>query len=65
MCVSLSKDRIDQNDDWEQTKKERAGSGMVKFVRKNSDLIKEEEDEDDIGAMKVNAKSGKRTEAGS
>lgn len=60
MCVSLSKDRIDQNDDWEQTKKERAGSGMVKFVRKNSDLIKEEEDEDDIGAMKVNAKSGKK-----
>ena len=42
MCVSLSKDRIDESDDWEQTKKERAGTGMVKFVRKDSDLIKGE-----------------------
>ena len=58
MCVSLSKARIDETDDWEQTKKDRAGSGMVKFVRKNSDLIKEEENEDDIDAMKVNRKSG-------
>ncbi|KAI9873712.1 MAG: hypothetical protein M1830_010697 [Pleopsidium flavum] len=61
MCVSLSKDRINENDDWEQTKKERAGSGMVKFVRKNSDLTRGEEDEDDIDAMKVNAKSGKKS----
>ena len=44
MCVSLSKDRIDENDDWEQTKKERAGSGMVKFIRKDSD-VKEEPDD--------------------
>ena len=43
MCVSLSKDFVDEDDSWEQTKKERAGSGMVKFVRKSS--IKEEEGE--------------------
>ena len=46
MCVSLSKDKVDESDDWEQTKKERAGSGMVKFIRKDSDLIKGELDED-------------------
>ncbi|KAL8926900.1 MAG: hypothetical protein Q9208_002709 [Pyrenodesmia sp. 3 TL-2023] len=46
MCVSLSKDRVDENDDWEQTKKERAGNGMVKFVRKDSGLVKEEPYED-------------------
>ncbi|KAL8811115.1 MAG: hypothetical protein Q9200_002056 [Gallowayella weberi] len=46
MCVSLSKDRVDENDDWEQTKKERAGSGMVKFVRRDSNTIKVEADED-------------------
>ncbi|KAL9624809.1 MAG: hypothetical protein Q9204_007839, partial [Flavoplaca sp. TL-2023a] len=46
MCVSLSKDKVDESDDWEQTKKERAGSGMVRFIRKDSDLIKGELDED-------------------
>lgn len=61
MCVSLGKDRIDENDDWEQTKKERAGNGMVKFVRKNSELIKEEDTKDDVDAMKVNTKSGKKS----
>lgn len=40
MCVSLSKDFVDETDQWEQVKKERAGEGMVKFVRKAS--IKEE-----------------------
>ncbi|KAL9125351.1 MAG: hypothetical protein Q9217_005432 [Psora testacea] len=44
MCVSLSKDFVDVNDSWEQVKKERAGDGMVKFVRKAS--VKEEVDED-------------------
>ena len=63
MCVSLSKERVDENDDWETTKKERAGSGMVKFVRKDSSLIKEESGEgEDIDAMKVsNRNSGNRT----
>ena len=46
MCVSLSKDFVDENDSWERTKKERAGDGMVKFVRKTS--IKEEGDEDEM-----------------
>lgn len=41
MCVSLSKDFVDESDSWEKTKKERAGDGMVKFVRKTS--VKEEE----------------------
>lgn len=55
MCVSLSKDRIDENDDWEQTKKERAGSGMVKFIRKDSDVVKDEPD----GYGDVKATAGK------
>lgn len=46
MCVSLSKDFVDENDSWERTKKERAGDGMVKFVRKTS--IKEEGDVDEV-----------------
>lgn len=45
MCVSLSKDFIDENDSWEQTKRERAGSGMVKFVRKESEITQEEEED--------------------
>ena len=36
MCVSLSKDKVDESDDWEKMKRNRAGSGMVKFVRKDS-----------------------------
>ncbi|MCJ1280861.1 hypothetical protein MMC26_000178 [Xylographa opegraphella] len=60
MCVSLSKDKVDETDDWEQTKKERAGSGMVKFVRKESETVKEELCEDDVDAMKVNMKAGSK-----
>jgi DNA cross-link repair 1A protein len=37
MCVSLNKVRADDTDGWEQMKRERAGQGMVKFVRKDSD----------------------------
>lgn len=48
MCVSLSKERIDESDSWERTKKERAGSGMVKFVQKDSDLKPEMDGEDGI-----------------
>lgn len=58
MCVSLSKERVDENDNWEQTKKDRAGSGMVRFVRKGSDPTKEEPNDDDVDAMKVNTKAG-------
>ena len=60
MCVSLSKDRVDENDSWEQTKKERAGSGMVKFVRNKSDLVKEESIEDDTDMVKAVQQEQKR-----
>jgi DNA cross-link repair 1A protein len=46
MCVSLSKDRIDCSDAWEETKRERAGKGMVQFIRKSSDLIQTESSDD-------------------
>lgn len=36
MCVSLNKVRADESDGWEQMKRERAGAGMTKFVRKDS-----------------------------
>ncbi|KAF2194365.1 DRMBL-domain-containing protein [Zopfia rhizophila CBS 207.26] len=44
MCVSLSKERIDENDGWEQVKRERAGEGMVKFIQKVPDAKKEPDD---------------------
>jgi DNA cross-link repair 1A protein len=43
MCVSLSKVRTDDTDGWEQMKKHRAGHGMVKFVRKDSNTYNSEE----------------------
>lgn len=46
MCVSLSKEKIDINDSWEKTKKERAGNGMVKFVRKDSEAAPPKEEDD-------------------
>ncbi|KAK3112179.1 DNA cross-link repair protein PSO2/SNM1 [Teratosphaeriaceae sp. CCFEE 6253] len=48
MCVSLSKHSVDESDGWEQMKRQRAGEGMAKFVRKESATsIKEEPPEDD------------------
>jgi DNA cross-link repair 1A protein len=44
MCVSLNKIRADETDGWEQMKRDRAGEGMVKFVRKGSDLSQEDDD---------------------
>lgn len=41
MCVSLKKERAEESDAWEVVKKERAGSGMTKFV---SASIKAEDD---------------------
>ena len=32
MCVSLSKDKVDASDVWEQTKRARAGGSMTKFL---------------------------------
>jgi DNA cross-link repair 1A protein len=43
MCVSLNKVRADDTDGWEQMKRERAGQGMVNFVRKDSDTENLEE----------------------
>ncbi|KAI9722630.1 MAG: hypothetical protein M1812_001561 [Candelaria pacifica] len=66
MCVSLRKERADETDGWEQMKRERAGSGMVKFARTNSNAIKEEADdeasgivEDDDGMKVDGLKNGK------
>jgi DNA cross-link repair 1A protein len=56
MCVSLNKERADGSDSWEQVKRERAGEGMVKFVRKESDVNKNEvevEAGEDFDAMKI------------
>lgn len=36
MCVCLSKDMPDETDGWEQMKRQRAGEGMVKFVRRDT-----------------------------
>ena len=60
MCVSLSKDFVDENDSWEQTKRERAGNGMVKFVRKDSDIVKNEEDEGNTSAGIAESPSKKK-----
>lgn len=56
MCVCLSKDTPDENDGWEQMKRQRAGEGMTKFIRKESTSeIKLEPAEDDsaVNDMKV------------
>lgn len=58
MCVSLSKHTVDEEDGWEQMKRQRAGEGMVKFIRKESHPdIKDEpaEEGDDEGGMKLQA----------
>ena len=47
MCVSLSKHSVDESDGWEQMKRQRAGEGMVKFVRKESNPAMKEEAEED------------------
>jgi DNA cross-link repair 1A protein len=41
MCVSLKKERAEENDAWEVVKRERAGTGMAKFV---NSAIKPEDD---------------------
>ncbi|KAI9677866.1 MAG: hypothetical protein M1829_002363 [Trizodia sp. TS-e1964] len=42
MCVSLSNERIDENDAWEKMKKDRAGGGMTKFISKDSTTQEED-----------------------
>ena len=61
MCVSLSKEIIDSNDSWETVKRERAGAGMVKFVRsasiKNEPSLKQapdvKEESTDLGELPI------------
>jgi DNA cross-link repair 1A protein len=51
MCISLSKHSVDESDGWEQMKRQRAGEGMVNFLRKESNPdIKEEPPEEEDGA---------------
>ncbi|KAM0715168.1 hypothetical protein Q7P37_009633 [Cladosporium fusiforme] len=45
MCVSLSKVSPDEDDGWEQMKRNRAGEGMTKFIQRENS-IKEEPPED-------------------
>ncbi|KAK3686283.1 DNA cross-link repair protein PSO2/SNM1 [Vermiconidia calcicola] len=55
MCLSLSKHSVDDSDGWEQMKRQRAGEGMAKFVRKesNPEIKEEPSDEDDTDGMKL------------
>ncbi|KEF54778.1 uncharacterized protein A1O9_09220 [Exophiala aquamarina CBS 119918] len=44
MCVSLSGEMVDSTDSWEQTKTEKAGSAMKKFLEQGeSESVKEQE----------------------
>ncbi|KAI7281531.1 DRMBL-domain-containing protein [Hortaea werneckii] len=55
MCVSLSKHSVDEDDGWEKMKRNRAGEGMAKFIRKdsNSDVKEEPAEEEEGDTMKV------------
>ena len=57
MCVSLSKHTVDDSDGWEQMKRQRAGEGMAKFIRKesNPEIKEEPQEEDDSDSMKLAA----------
>lgn len=54
MCVCLSKDTPDEDDGWETMKRQRAGEGMTKFIRKESNSgVKEEPIDETPDDMKV------------
>jgi len=44
MCLSLSKEIVDSSDSWEQTKTERAGSAMKKFLEQGESENPKEQD---------------------
>ncbi|KAJ9615555.1 DNA cross-link repair protein PSO2/SNM1 [Cladophialophora chaetospira] len=47
MCVSLAKEIVDSNDNWEKTKAERAGSVMKRFLEQGeAEAVKPEEQEE-------------------
>jgi len=56
MCVSLGKDRADDADGYEQMKRERAGAGMMQFVRKGSKAEGEDDGEGEAGDVKEEEK---------
>ncbi|KAF2724472.1 DRMBL-domain-containing protein [Polychaeton citri CBS 116435] len=47
MCVSLSKCTPDDDDGWEQMKRQRAGEGMAKFVQRENSIKSEPRDENE------------------
>jgi DNA cross-link repair 1A protein len=53
MCVSLKKERAEENDAWEVIKRERAGTGMTKFV---NSAIKPEDDSLAMSLSSTNSK---------
>lgn len=53
MCVSLKKERAEESDAWEVVKRERAGTGMAKFV---NSAIKPEDDSIAMSLSSNNAK---------
>ncbi len=56
MCVSLRKDFTDHNDEWEQMKRRRAGSGMTKFVDASMETsVVRNGETDHVDAMNVGA----------
>lgn len=50
MCISLSKEIVDTNDNWEKVKLERAGSSMKKFLEAGAETspVKKEEEQEDV-----------------
>ena len=54
MCVSLRKEHLDLEDEWEKVKQRRAGSGMTKFVQGITEGPAGEKEDDNIDAMRVN-----------
>lgn len=61
MCVSLRKERLDENDEWEKVKRRRAGAGMAKFVQANAEECIGEADDDHVDAMKVNNRASEKS----
>lgn len=55
MCVSLSKEQVDESDGWEKMKKERAGEGMAKFIQKatESEVGTDAEDRDPTSPTRI------------
>jgi len=60
MCVSLNKARVDGDDAWEQTKRQRAGEGMINFIRKDSDDIDLKDSTGDGNPMSVSKSTADR-----